>query len=166
MRRAALIVIDGLGIGAAAEPAQVTWSAMYAAVAARVYRAFGPGSIEQLQEDPYALTQLDGIGFATADALAQALGVPLDHPGRLDAGIMHALALAEDDGHCYLPRAELEDRSLQGHGQTETAPGCVEAVDEGRELFLLDLDPLVAPVQPQTGVGGSVQSRRERMLNG
>ena len=82
-----------------------------AAVAARVYRAFGPGSIEQLQEDPYALTQLDGIGFATADALAQALGVPLDHPGRLDAGVMHALALAEDDGHCYLPRAELEDRA-------------------------------------------------------
>src|SRR4029078_11714740 len=63
-------------------------------------------------------------------------------------------------------RAELEDRSPQGHGQTETAPGCVEAVDEGRELFLLDLDPLVAPVQPQTGIGGSVQSRRERMLNG
>jgi exodeoxyribonuclease V alpha subunit len=82
-----------------------------AAVAARVYRAFGPGSIEQLQEDPYALTQLDGIGFATADALAQALGIPLDHPGRLDAGVLHALALAEDDGHCYLPRAELCERA-------------------------------------------------------
>src|SRR3954454_14013305 len=82
-----------------------------AAVAARVYRSFGAGSIEQLQADPYALTQLDGIGFATADALAQALGVPPNHPGRLDAGVMHALALAEDDGHCHLPRAELEDRA-------------------------------------------------------
>ena len=82
-----------------------------AAVAARVYRAFGAGSIEQLQSDPYALTQLDGIGFATADALARALGVPLDHPGRLDAGVLHALALAEDDGHCHLPRAELAERS-------------------------------------------------------
>jgi exodeoxyribonuclease V alpha subunit len=82
-----------------------------AAVAARVYRAFGAGSVEQLQADPYALTQLDGIGFATADALARALGVPLDHPGRLDAGVLHALALAEDDGHCHLPRAELADRA-------------------------------------------------------
>ena len=82
-----------------------------AAVAARVYRAFGAGSVEQLQADPYALTQLEGIGFATADALAQALGVPPDHPGRLDAGVMHALALAEDDGHCHLPRAELADRA-------------------------------------------------------
>src|SRR3954469_20048605 len=82
-----------------------------AAVAARVYRAFGAGSVEQLQADPYALTRLEGIGFATADALAQALGVPPDHPGRLDAGVMHALALAEDDGHCYLPRAELAARA-------------------------------------------------------
>ncbi|MDX6658914.1 MAG: exodeoxyribonuclease alpha subunit [Solirubrobacteraceae bacterium] len=82
-----------------------------AAVAARVYRAFGAGSVELLQADPYALTQLDGIGFATADALAQALGVPPDHPGRLDAGVMHALALAEDDGHCHLPRGELEERA-------------------------------------------------------
>jgi exodeoxyribonuclease V alpha subunit len=82
-----------------------------AAVAARVYRAFGAGSVEQLQADPYALTQLDGIGFATADALARALGVPLDHPGRLDAGVLHALALAEDDGHCHLPRAELAERA-------------------------------------------------------
>jgi exodeoxyribonuclease V alpha subunit len=82
-----------------------------AAVAARVYRAFGAGSVELLQADPYALTQLDGIGFATADALAQALGVPPDHPGRLDAGVVHALALAEDDGHCHLPRAELEERA-------------------------------------------------------
>jgi exodeoxyribonuclease V alpha subunit len=82
-----------------------------AAVAARVYRAFGAGSVEQLQADPYALTQLEGIGFATADALAQALGVPPDHPGRLDAGVMHALALAEDDGHCHLPRSELADRA-------------------------------------------------------
>src|SRR3954471_1879808 len=82
-----------------------------AAVAARVYRAFGAGSVEQLQADPHALTQLDGIGFAPADALAQALGVALDHPGRLDAGVMHALALAEDDGHCYLPRGELSERA-------------------------------------------------------
>ena len=52
-----------------------------AAVAARVYRVFGAGAVELLQADPYALTELDGIGFATADALAQALGVPPDASG-------------------------------------------------------------------------------------
>jgi exodeoxyribonuclease V alpha subunit len=82
-----------------------------AAVAARIYRAYGPGAIETLRADPYALTELDGIGFATADALAQALGTPPDAPGRLDAGVRHALHEAESDGHCHLPRAELAERA-------------------------------------------------------
>jgi exodeoxyribonuclease V alpha subunit len=82
-----------------------------AAVAARIYRAYGAGAIETLRTDPYALTELDGIGFATADALAQALGTPPDSPGRLDAGLHHALREAESDGHCHLPRPDLEERA-------------------------------------------------------
>jgi exodeoxyribonuclease V alpha subunit len=82
-----------------------------AAVAARIYRAYGPGAIETLRVDPYGLTELDGIGFATADALAQALGTPPDSPGRLDAGLRHALYEAESDGHCHLPRPDLAERA-------------------------------------------------------
>jgi exodeoxyribonuclease V alpha subunit len=78
-----------------------------AAVAARIYRTLGNEAIGLLQADPYALTQVDGIGFATADALARALGVGADSPGRLDAGVVHTLEQAETDGHCYLPREEL-----------------------------------------------------------
>ena len=57
-----------------------------AAVASRIYRHFGGGSIERLQADPYALTEIHGIGFATADALAQALGTPPDVPGASTPG--------------------------------------------------------------------------------
>ena len=59
---------------------------MPAAAASRLVRALGPGAIEQLRSDPYAATEVEGIGFATADALARALGVPADDPARLDAG--------------------------------------------------------------------------------
>ena len=79
-----------------------------AASAGRIARHFGAGSIERLQREPYAICELDGIGFATADALARALDTPLDAPDRLDAGVLHALHLAETEGHCHLPRAELE----------------------------------------------------------
>lgn len=81
-----------------------------AAAASRLIRALGAGAIEQLRSDPYAATEVDGIGFVTADALARALGVPEDDPARLDAGIVHALWEAQDDGHCHLPRGELEFR--------------------------------------------------------
>ncbi|MEA2268574.1 MAG: exodeoxyribonuclease alpha subunit [Solirubrobacteraceae bacterium] len=82
-----------------------------AAAAARIYRELGPASIETLRLDPYGVTAVDGIGFATADALARALGTPPDAPARLDAGLRHALGQAEQDGHCHLPRAELVDRA-------------------------------------------------------
>jgi exodeoxyribonuclease V alpha subunit len=82
-----------------------------AAVAARIYRTLGNEAIGLLQADPYALTQVDGIGFATADALARALGIGADSPGRLDAGVVHTLEQAELDGHCHLPRGELLTRA-------------------------------------------------------
>ncbi len=89
--------------------------------AARLVRAFGPGAIERLRADPYSATEVDGIGFATADALARALGVPADDPARLDAGIVHALREAGDDGHCHLPRVELAERAGRLLGSPEGA---------------------------------------------
>jgi len=84
-----------------------------AASASRIARHFGAGSIARLQREPYAICELDGIGFATADALARALDTPLDAPDRLAAGVMHALDQAQGDGHCHLPRAELAQRAAR-----------------------------------------------------
>jgi exodeoxyribonuclease V alpha subunit len=97
-----------------------------AAAAARIARHFGAGSIARLQREPYAICELDGIGFATADALARALDTPLDAPDRLAAGVLHALQLAETDGHCHLPRAELIARAERLLGGGDVA----EAIDE------------------------------------
>jgi exodeoxyribonuclease V alpha subunit len=94
-----------------------------AASAGRIARHFGAGSIARLQREPYAICDLDGIGFATADALARALDTPLDAPDRLAAGVLHALDQAQGDGHCHLPRAELAERAarLLGGGDVEDA---------------------------------------------
>ncbi len=82
-----------------------------AAAASRIERAFGPEAIELLRADPYAATEVDGVGFATADSLARALGTDPDAPERLDAGVLHVLAEAERDGHCLLPRDDLVSRA-------------------------------------------------------
>lgn len=95
--RAVRLFLEEAGVGAAA--------------ATRIQKAYGAGAVELLREDPYAVTRLDGVGFATADQLAQALGVAPDDPGRLDAGLVHALREAESDGHCHLPRADLLRRA-------------------------------------------------------
>jgi exodeoxyribonuclease V alpha subunit len=116
-----------------------------AAVAARIHRAFGSGSIELLKEDPYALTQLDGVGFRTADALAQALGQPADAPERIDAGIVHVLHEAESDGHCNLPRPELVTRAAK---LLEAEPELVDERIDGQTALgrlVADGDTLIEP---------------------
>jgi exodeoxyribonuclease V alpha subunit len=110
-------------------------------VAGRVQRAFGTGAIERLRADPYSLTLLDGIGFATADALAQALGTPPDSDGRLDAGLRHAIREAERDGHCVLPRPELEERARRLLGTD--ASDRVDMLAARGELVIDDGPPVV-----------------------
>ncbi|MEO7557186.1 MAG: helix-hairpin-helix domain-containing protein, partial [Acidimicrobiales bacterium] len=114
-----------------------------AAAASRLIRALGAGAIDQLRSDPYATTEVEGIGFATADALARALGIPADDPARLDAGIVHALREAEDDGHCHLPRGELEYRSGRFLGM-EVGDRIGTLVAAGR--LIEDDERIVAPL--------------------
>ena len=51
------------------------------------------------------------MGFKTADRLAQDLGLPSDHPSRLEAGLVYALNEMIDDGHVYSPKQTLIDRA-------------------------------------------------------
>ncbi len=112
-----------------------------AAVANRIHRALGSDSIEMLRSDPYRVVELDGVGFLTADALARALGVAPDAPQRIQAGLLHALAQAELDGHCHLPRAALAERAAELLGAPVQAQ-IDELVAQGR----LVLERTGAPV--------------------
>jgi exodeoxyribonuclease V alpha subunit len=81
-------------------------------LAIRIYRHYGEAAIEVVQHHPYRLAdEVFGIGFLTADQIAQLQGIHYADPSRLGAGIRHVLAAASNDGHCYLPRDELIERA-------------------------------------------------------
>ena len=77
-------------------------------LAVRIYKKYGDGSISVVRNEPYRLAaEVWGIGFKTADAIAQAVGIPHDSPQRVQAGIQYTLSEAADNGHCYLPEPNL-----------------------------------------------------------
>jgi exodeoxyribonuclease V alpha subunit len=77
-------------------------------LAIRIYKTYRDASISVVQHDPYRLaSDVWGIGFKTADKIAQSLGIPHDSPERIKAGLQHTLSEASDDGHCYLPQEAL-----------------------------------------------------------
>ena len=72
--------------------------------AVRIYKTYGEGAIERVQTDPYCLARdIHGIGFKTADQIAQKVGIPIDSLIRASAGLNHVLLEATGDGHCALP---------------------------------------------------------------
>jgi exodeoxyribonuclease V alpha subunit len=78
------------------------------AFAQKIYRAYGDQSIEKVTQNPFQLAKdVFGIGFKTADALAQKLGLPLHSSERIGAGIQYVLWELSGDGHTCYPRKEL-----------------------------------------------------------
>ncbi|MGW2543241.1 SF1B family DNA helicase RecD2 [Kitasatospora sp. NPDC001574] len=77
-------------------------------LAVRIYKQYGDGSIGVVKNEPYRLaSDVWGIGFLTADRIAQAVGIPHDSPERVKAGLQYALSQSSDQGHCYLPEERL-----------------------------------------------------------
>jgi exodeoxyribonuclease V alpha subunit len=77
--------------------------------AVRIFKTYGEEAIEKVRSNPYALAKdIYGIGFMTADQIAQKVGIPKDSINRAKAGIDHALLEATSDGHCALPLAKLK----------------------------------------------------------
>ncbi|MGW1812924.1 SF1B family DNA helicase RecD2 [Streptomyces sp. NPDC002125] len=77
-------------------------------IAVRIYKKYEDASISVVKNQPYRLAaDVWGIGFLTADRIAQAVGIPHDSPERVKAGLQYALSQSTDQGHCFLPEERL-----------------------------------------------------------
>ena len=76
--------------------------------AAKIYKTYGNDAIPIVTENPYQLADdIYGIGFVTADTIAQKLGMDKDAPQRVEAGIKYVLSQKADDGHVFQHHPEL-----------------------------------------------------------
>ncbi|WP_045876497.1 ATP-dependent RecD-like DNA helicase [Pseudofrankia sp. DC12] len=77
-------------------------------LAVKIYKKYQDGSVDVVRREPYRLANdVWGIGFRTADTIAQAVGIPHDAPERIKAGLQYCLSESTSDGHCYLPEQRL-----------------------------------------------------------
>jgi len=80
--------------------------------AVRIYKTYGEEAIELVRANPYRLAKdIHGIGFKTADQIAQKMGIPVDSLIRACAGLNHVLLEATGEGHCALPVELLKDEA-------------------------------------------------------
>ena len=82
--------------------------------AVRIFKTYGADAVEVMSENPYRLARdIRGIGFRTADLIAEKLGIEKTAMIRVRAGISFALAEAMGDGHCGLPETELKTLAVK-----------------------------------------------------
>ena len=83
-------------------------------LAIKIYKTYGEQALTIVKTDPYRLARdIYGVGFKTADKIAQALGLPADHPSRIEAGVIYVLNELTNDGHVYAPRELLVARAAE-----------------------------------------------------
>ncbi|MCB1811452.1 MAG: AAA family ATPase, partial [Candidatus Competibacteraceae bacterium] len=120
--------------------------------AVRIYKTYGDDAIDRVRENPYRLAlDIHGIGFKTADTLAQRLGIAPDSLLRARAGVRHALQTLAGLGHCAarydtlvttstdllgIPAATIEQAIAQ---ELEAGHVIDEPLDDAPCLFLAPL---------------------------
>ena len=118
-------------------------------LAIKIYKHYGAQAIDVVQRDPYRLAQdIYGIGFKTADKIAQAIGLAKEHPSRIEAGVVFAMNEMVNEGHVFAPQENLFERSMSllevSPDQVQAAVGrliCEERLYEDRLPFLSEYSP-------------------------
>ncbi len=83
-------------------------------LAVKIYKTYGEQALQIVQQNPYQLARdIHGVGFKTADRIAQQLGLPPDHPARIEAGVVYALNEMTNNGHVYVPRETLIQQAAE-----------------------------------------------------
>lgn len=92
--------------------------------AVKIFKRYGHSSLLVLTRNPYRLaTDIHGIGFTTADKIADKLGFDKNAPVRAEAGLLYILGQLADEGHVYFPYEALLDK-------------CIETLDVERDIVV------------------------------
>jgi exodeoxyribonuclease V alpha subunit len=122
-------------------------------LAVKIYKTYGDASLETVQKNPYQLERdIYGVGFKTADRIAQALGLPAEHPSRIEAGIVFALNEMINEGHVYAPRELLAQKAIEllAVSQELIAPALERLAQDER------IRPEMIPLNEKKAQGGKV----------
>lgn len=82
-------------------------------IAVKIYKKYKQEAIAILSDNPYRLAdEIWGIGFKTADEIAQKLGFDLLRKERIAAGINYTITTATQHGHLYIEIEELKEKTI------------------------------------------------------
>ncbi|NLX90582.1 MAG: ATP-dependent RecD-like DNA helicase [Firmicutes bacterium] len=118
-----------------------------AAYAVKIFKTYGNKSIEIVRNNPYRLADdIWGIGFKTADKIAQQLGFAKNSYERCRSGIIYVLNQLANDGHCFARREQLITEAVKVLELEESRINfTLEKMAEEKSIILDEKDAIYLP---------------------
>ena len=134
--------------------------------ARRIHQMYGKDSLATIREDPYVLARtITGIGFRTADAIAEKLGVPRNSIQRARAAILYLLERMAEEGHVFAPFGYLEHQFATGlEMEPELARQALDELSASGEVVKENVDDHPAVYLKRLYEAEVVVADRIRML--
>lgn len=117
-----------------------------ASLAVKIYKRYGYRTIEIIKENPYRLAEdIAGVGFKTADSIAEAMGIPKDSQVRIKSGIKYILNTDVAEGNVFMPAEKLVNKAEELLGaDRETAEHCLRELQIEHKIYRENLDGIEA----------------------
>lgn len=115
--------------------------------AVKIFKTYGSDSINVVKDNPYILADdIWGIGFKTADKIAQNMGYDKESYARIRSGVMYALNEFANEGHCFVKKDELEKKASELLGvDLEKAEAAVGHMLEEKSIIMEEEDAVYLP---------------------
>jgi len=112
------------------------------AYATKIFKKYGAESVSVLRENPYRLAEdIFGIGFKTADKIAQDMGVEPDSPVRAEAGVLYVLGQFTQQGHVFYPRGDtIEKAASTLEIPSDLVESALERLKNSGKIVIYDRD--------------------------
>lgn len=113
--------------------------------AAKIFKKYKGRSVQVVKSNPFRLADdLFGVGFKTADAIAEKLGFPKDASLRIEAGVIHLLKQFADEGHVYYPYNGFVHKSRDVlEVNTEIVQGAIDRLAAEKKIVIEKADAYI-----------------------
>lgn len=154
-QRDIMLFLQGYGIGAR--------------LAKKIFETYGDQTPAQVKHNPYQLARdVQGIGFKIADRIARSMGMSIDSPERIEAGIVYALETLMGDGHVYAPRPVVSEKVIDLLELPAVARATSSTAPEDDDLSYEPLDgdafdPDVHILEPSKAIAARIETAIESL---
>ncbi|MBW1781381.1 MAG: ATP-dependent RecD-like DNA helicase [Deltaproteobacteria bacterium] len=122
--------------------------------ATKIFKQYGRRSIQVVRENPYRLaTDIFGIGFVTADQIADKLGFDRNSQLRAEAGLLYVLNNLTEEGHVYFPYESLLKKSVDVlQVASEVIVKALDTIAAEKRVVIEDINPAMDRLTENKGV--------------